>query len=60
MDNKPAHGQPIQPFFRVRVLDQFNNVVDEMCIDAHHGPPCLEMYISFLPGLDFHLGTRHK
>ena len=34
MDNKPAHGQPIQPFFRVRVLDQFNNVVDEICIVA--------------------------
>ena len=34
MDNKPAHGQPIQPFFRVRVLDQFNNVVDEICIIA--------------------------
>lgn len=34
MDNKPAHGQPIQPFFRVRVLDQFNNVVDEVCIVA--------------------------
>jgi len=35
MDNKPAHGQPIQPFFRVRVLDQFNNVVDEICIVAN-------------------------
>ena len=35
MDNKPAHGQPIQPFFRVRVLDQFNNVVDEICIIAN-------------------------
>ncbi|MCF6130427.1 T9SS type A sorting domain-containing protein [Flavobacterium sp. AS60] len=34
MDNKPAHGQPIQPFFRVRVLDRFNNVVDEICIVA--------------------------
>lgn len=34
MDNKPAHGQEIQPFFRVRVLDQFNNVVDEICIVA--------------------------
>ena len=34
MDNKPAHGQSIQPFFRVRVLDQFNNVVDEICIVA--------------------------
>ena len=34
MDNKPAHGQDIQPFFRVRVLDQFNNVVDEICIVA--------------------------
>lgn len=34
MDNKPAHGQSIQPFFRVRVLDQFNNVVDEICIIA--------------------------
>ncbi|MEO5777081.1 MAG: T9SS type A sorting domain-containing protein [Flavobacterium sp.] len=34
MDNKPAHGQPIQPYFRVRVLDQFNNVVDEICIIA--------------------------
>jgi hypothetical protein len=35
MDNKPAHGQPIQPFFRVRVLDQYNNVVDEICIIAN-------------------------
>ena len=35
MDNKPAHGQSIQPFFRVRVLDQFNNVVDEICIIAN-------------------------
>lgn len=35
MDNKPAHGQPIQPFFRVRVYDQFNNVVDEICIIAN-------------------------
>lgn len=35
MDNKPAHGQDIQPFFRVRVLDQFNNVVDEICIVAN-------------------------
>lgn len=35
MDNKPEHGQPIQPFFRVRVLDQFNNVVDEICIIAN-------------------------
>ncbi|MEC4004454.1 T9SS type A sorting domain-containing protein [Flavobacterium sp. SUN052] len=35
MDNKPAHGQPIQPFFRVRVLDQNNNVVDEICIIAN-------------------------
>ncbi len=35
MDNKPAHGQEIQPFFRVRVLDQFNNVVDEICIIAN-------------------------
>lgn len=35
MDNKPAHGQEIQPFFRVRVLDQFNNVVDEICIVAN-------------------------
>lgn len=35
MDNKPAHGQPIQPFFRVRVLDQFNNIVDEICIIAN-------------------------
>ena len=34
MDNKPVHGQAIQPFFRVRVLDQFNNVVDEICIVA--------------------------
>ncbi len=34
MDNKPAHGQDIQPFFRARVLDQFNNVVDEICIVA--------------------------
>lgn len=35
MDNKPAHGQPIQPFFRARVLDQFGNVVDEFCIIAN-------------------------
>ena len=35
MDNTPAHGQTIQPFFRVRVLDQFNNVVDEICIVAN-------------------------
>ncbi|WP_333600869.1 T9SS type A sorting domain-containing protein [Flavobacterium sp.] len=34
MDNKPAHGQDIQPYFRVRVLDQYNNVVDEICIIA--------------------------
>jgi hypothetical protein len=34
MDNKPAHGQDIQPFFRVRALDQYNNVVDEFCIIA--------------------------
>jgi hypothetical protein len=34
MDNKPAHGQEIQPFFRVRVKDQFNNIVDEICIVA--------------------------
>ncbi len=35
MDNKPAHGQPIQPFFRVRVYDQNNNIVDEICIIAN-------------------------
>lgn len=35
MDNKPAHGQPIQPFFRARALDQFGNVVDEFCIIAN-------------------------
>ncbi|MDN3676631.1 T9SS type A sorting domain-containing protein [Flavobacterium paronense] len=35
MDNKPSHGQPIQPFFRVRALDQFGNVVDEICIVAN-------------------------
>lgn len=35
MDNKPAHGQPIQPFFRVRALDQYGNVVDEICIIAN-------------------------
>jgi hypothetical protein len=35
MDNKPAHGQPIQPFFRIRVKDQFNNIVDEICIIAN-------------------------
>lgn len=34
MDNKVAHGQDIQPYFRVRVLDQFNNVVDQICIIA--------------------------
>jgi hypothetical protein len=35
MDNKPAHGQEIQPFFRVRALNQFGNVVDEICIIAN-------------------------
>jgi hypothetical protein len=35
MDNKPAHGQPIQPYFRVRAYDQFNNIVDEICIIAN-------------------------
>lgn len=35
MDNKPAHGQDIQPFFRVRVLDKNENVVDEICIIAN-------------------------
>jgi hypothetical protein len=35
MDNKPAHGQEIQPFFRVRALDQNGNVVDEICIIAN-------------------------
>ncbi len=35
MDNKPAHGQDIQPYFRVRVLDQNHNVVDEICIVAN-------------------------
>ncbi len=35
MDNKPAHGQPIQPFFRARVYDQNNNIVDEICIIAN-------------------------
>ncbi len=35
MDNKPAHGQEIQPFFRVRALDQYGNVVDEICIIAN-------------------------
>lgn len=35
MDNKPAHGQPIQPFFRARALDQYGNVVDEFCIIAN-------------------------
>ena len=35
MDNKPAHGQAIQPFFRIRVKDQFNNIVDEICIIAN-------------------------
>ncbi|WP_395043523.1 T9SS type A sorting domain-containing protein [Flavobacterium sp.] len=35
MDNKPDHEQDIQPYFRVRVLDQFNNVVDEICIIAN-------------------------
>lgn len=35
MDNKPAHGQDIQPYFRVRVLDQNNNVVDQICIIAN-------------------------
>lgn len=34
MDNKIAHGQDIQPYFRVRVLDQYNNVVDQICIIA--------------------------
>ncbi len=35
MDNKPAHGQDIQPFFRVRALDKDGNVVDEICIIAN-------------------------
>ena len=35
MDNKPVHGQQIQPFFRVRALDQYGNVVDEICIIAN-------------------------
>ncbi len=35
MDNKPQHEQPIQPFFRARVLDQFGNIVDEICIIAN-------------------------
>jgi len=35
MDNKPEHGQDIQPFFRARVYDQFNNIVDEFCIVAN-------------------------
>lgn len=35
MDNKPQHGQPIQPFFRARAYDQFNNIVDEFCIVAN-------------------------
>lgn len=34
MDNKPAHGQEIQPFFRVRALDQNGRIVDEICIIA--------------------------
>ena len=35
MDNKPQHGQDIQPYFRVRAYDQNNNVVDEICIIAN-------------------------
>lgn len=35
MDNKPQHGQDIQPYFRARVLDQYGNVVDEFCIVAN-------------------------
>ena len=35
MDNKPGHAQNIQPYFRARVLDQYNNVVDEFCIIAN-------------------------
>jgi len=35
MDNKPAHEQPIQPYFRVRVYDQNNAIVDEICIIAN-------------------------
>lgn len=35
MDNKPAHGQAIQPFFRVRALDKNGNIVDEICIIAN-------------------------
>lgn len=35
MDNKPEHGQEIQPFFRARVYDQFDNIVDEICIIAN-------------------------
>jgi hypothetical protein len=35
MDNKPQHGQDIQPFFRVRAIDQNGNIVDEICIIAN-------------------------
>ena len=35
MDNKPVHGQDIQPFFRVRVLDKNGDIVDEICIIAN-------------------------
>lgn len=35
MDNKPQHGQDIQPFFRARVRDQNGNIVDEICIIAN-------------------------
>lgn len=34
MNNKIAHGQPIQPYFRARLYDEFNNIVDEFCIVA--------------------------
>lgn len=35
MDNKPQHGQDIQPYFRVRAYDQNDNIVDEICIIAN-------------------------
>ena len=34
MNNRIAHGQPIQPYFRARLYDQNNVIVDEFCIVA--------------------------
>jgi hypothetical protein len=34
MNNRISHGQSIQPYFRARLYDQNNNIVDEFCIVA--------------------------